>query len=92
MGVYKLIDPALKQVPNDEAISRAVDLIKNAKKPPYYFRKGAAYDRTENQAQQLVAMKRIFHFLPMSMAKRPIPDDSPHSAAVLVLFTTNCRT
>lgn len=48
-GVYKLVDPAPKQVPNDEAISRAVDLIKNAKKPLIILGKGAAYDRTENK-------------------------------------------
>ena len=79
-GVYKLVDPAPKQVPNDEAISRAVDLIKNAKKPLIILGKGAAYDRTEKQVQQLVAETNI-PFLPMSMAKGLIPDDSPHSAA-----------
>ncbi len=80
LGVYKLVDPAPKQVPNDEAISRAVDLIKNAKKPLIILGKGAAYDRTEKQVQQLVAETNI-PFLPMSMAKGLIPDDSPHSAA-----------
>lgn len=79
LGVYKLVDPAPKQVPNDEAISRAVDLIKNAKKPLIMLGKGAAYDRTEKQVQQLVAETNI-PFLPMSMAKGLIPDDSPHSA------------
>lgn len=79
-GVYKLVDPAPKQVPNDEAISRAVDLIKNAKKPLIILGKGAAYDQTEKQVQQLVAETNI-PFLPMSMAKGLIPDDSPHSAA-----------
>lgn len=79
-GVYKLVDPAPKQVPNDEAISRAVDLIKNAKKPFIILGKGAAYDQTEKQVQQLVAETNI-PFLPMSMAKGLIPDDSPHSAA-----------
>lgn len=80
LGVYKLVDPAPKQVPNDEAISRAVDLIKNAKKPLIILGKGAAYDRTEKQVQQLVAETNI-PFLPMSMAKGLIPDDGPHSAA-----------
>ncbi|NMV53008.1 oxalyl-CoA decarboxylase [Lactobacillus reuteri] len=81
LGVYKLVDPAPKQVPNDEAILRAVDLIKNAKKPLIILGKGAAYDRTEKQVQQLVAETNI-PFLSMSMAKGLIPDDSPHSDAV----------
>ena len=67
LGVYKLVDPAPKQIPNDEAISRAVDLIKNAKKPLIILGKGAAYDRTEKQVQQLVAETNI-PFLPMSIA------------------------
>lgn len=31
MGVYKLVDPAPLQEPSDDAINRAVDIIKQAK-------------------------------------------------------------
>ncbi|WP_289460588.1 oxalyl-CoA decarboxylase [Lactobacillus intestinalis] len=80
MGIYKVVDPAPKQEPSDEAVSRAVDIIKDAKKPLIILGKGAAYDRTEKQVQELVN-KTDIPFLPMSMAKGVVPDNDPHSAA-----------
>lgn len=80
MGIYKVVDPAPKQEPSNEAITRAVKLIQDAKKPLIIVGKGAAYDRVENQLRELVD-KTDIPFLPMSMAKGLIPDDSPHSAA-----------
>lgn len=79
-GIYKLVDPAPKQAPSDEAVSRAVDLIKGAQKPLIILGKGAAYARTEDQVQKLVNETGI-PFLPMSMAKGLIPDDNKYSAA-----------
>lgn len=79
-GIYKLVDPAPKQAPSDEAINRAVSLIKKAEKPLIILGKGAAYDRTEEQIQELVSKTNI-PFLPMSMAKGLVPDSSSHSAA-----------
>lgn len=80
MGVYKLVDPAPLQEPSDDAINRAVDIIKQAKKPLIILGKGAAYDRTEKQVQELIN-KTDIPFLPMSMAKGLVPDDDKHSAA-----------
>ena len=79
-GIFTPVDPAPKQEPSDEAIQRAVDLIKSAKKPLMIIGKGAAYDRVENQLQVLVDATDI-PFLPMSMAKGVIPDNDKHSAA-----------
>ena len=80
MGVYKLVDPAPLQEPSDDAINRAVNIIKQAKKPLIILGKGAAYDKTEKQVQELIN-KTDIPFLPMSMAKGLVPDDDKHSAA-----------
>ncbi|QNQ81894.1 oxalyl-CoA decarboxylase [Lactobacillus sp. PV012] len=80
MGIFTPVDPAPLQEPSDAAVQRAVDLIKSAKRPLMIIGKGAAYDRAEKQLQELVAATDI-PFLPMSMAKGVIPDDSKHSAA-----------
>lgn len=79
-GIYKLVDPAPKQEPSDEAVSRAVNIIKNAQKPLIILGKGAAYAQTEEQVQKLVNETGI-PFLPMSMAKGVVPDDNKYSAA-----------
>ena len=80
MGIFAPVDPAPAQEPSDTAIQRAVNLIKSAKRPLMIIGKGAAYDRAEKQLQELVDATDI-PFLPMSMAKGVIPDDSKHSAA-----------
>lgn len=79
-GIYKVIDPAPKQAPSDEAINRAVEVIKGAKKPLIILGKGAAYAQSEKLVQKLVADTDI-PFLPMSMAKGLISDEDKHSAA-----------
>lgn len=79
-GIYEVVDPAPKQVPSDEAINRAVEVIKGAKKPLIILGKGAAYAQSEKLVQKLVAETDI-PFLPMSMAKGLISDEDKHSAA-----------
>ncbi|RVU70824.1 MULTISPECIES: oxalyl-CoA decarboxylase [Lactobacillus] len=79
-GIFEIVDPAPKQEPSDEAVNRAVELIKSAKKPLIILGKGAAYARVEKQVQELVNNTDI-PFLPMSMAKGVIPDGDKHSAA-----------
>lgn len=59
---------------------RAVEVIKQAKRPLLLLGKGAAYAQVEKQLQILVD-KTDIPFLPMSMAKGLIPDDDKHSAA-----------
>lgn len=79
-GIYEVVDPAPKQAPSDEAINRAVEVIKGAKKPLIILGKGAAYAQSEKLVQKLVADTDI-PFLPMSMAKGLISDEDDHSAA-----------
>lgn len=79
-GIYEVVDPAPKQAPSDEAINRAVEVIKSAKKPLIILGKGAAYAQSEKLVQKLVAETDI-PFLPMSMAKGLISDEDKHSAA-----------
>lgn len=79
-GIYEVVDPAPKQAPSDEAINRAVEVIKGAKKPLIILGKGAAYAQSEKLVQKLVADTDI-PFLPMSMAKGLISDEDKHSAA-----------
>lgn len=80
LGVYEIVDAAPKQEPSDAAVERAVDMIKNAKNPLLIIGKGAAYDQAEEQLQKLVNETHI-PFLPMSMAKGVISDDSKYSAS-----------
>lgn len=79
-GIYEVVDPAPKQAPSDEAINRAVEVIKGAKKPLIILGKGAVYAQSEKLVQKLVAETDI-PFLPMSMAKGLISDEDKHSAA-----------
>lgn len=79
-GIYEVVDPAPKQAPSDEAIERAVKVIKGAQKPLIILGKGAAYAQSEELVQKLVADTDI-PFLPMSMAKGLISDEDDHSAA-----------
>lgn len=84
--IYEVVDPAPKQLPSDDAIDRAVELLKNAKHPAIILGKGSAYARSEAEVRELVTKTGI-PFLPMSMAKGVVPDDSPSSAASARSFT-----
>ncbi|WP_164515975.1 oxalyl-CoA decarboxylase [Lactobacillus acidophilus] len=79
-NIYKVVDPAPKQLPSDDAINRAVELLKDAKHPVILLGKGSAYAQSEDEIRELVNKTNI-PFLPMSMAKGVVPDDSPASAA-----------
>lgn len=84
--IYEVVDPAPKQLPSDDAIDRAVELLKNAKHPAIIPGKGSAYARSEAEVRELVTKTGI-PFLPMSMTKGVVPDDSPSSAASARSFT-----
>ncbi|NRO27229.1 Oxalyl-CoA decarboxylase [Lactobacillus helveticus] len=58
-NIYKVVDAAPKQLPSDEAIDRAVELLKNAKHPVILLGKGAAYARSENEVRELVDKTKI---------------------------------
>src|SRR6187399_713746 len=77
--LIKVVDPAPKQIPSNEAVQRAVDLLKGAKKPLIVLGKGAAYAQVDADIRALVEKSGI-PFLPMSMAKGLLPDTHPQCA------------
>jgi oxalyl-CoA decarboxylase len=72
-SLIKVVDPAPKQIPAPEAVRRALDLLKSAKKPLIILGKGAAYAQADADIKALVEKTGI-PYLPMSMAKGLIPD------------------
>src|SRR5256885_11786825 len=44
-SLIKVVDPAPRQIPAPEAVKRALDLLRSAKKPLIVLGKGAAYAR-----------------------------------------------
>jgi oxalyl-CoA decarboxylase len=79
-SLIKVVDPAPRQIPAPEAVKRALDLLKSAKKPLILLGKGAAYARADAEIRALVEKTGI-PYLPMSMAKGLLPDTHEQSAA-----------
>ncbi|MCG8621858.1 MAG: oxalyl-CoA decarboxylase [Proteobacteria bacterium] len=79
-SIIKVIDPAPRQIPDKEAVGRALDILKSAKKPLIILGKGAAYAQEDALVKKFVETSKV-PFLPMSMAKGLLPDDHPQSAA-----------
>jgi oxalyl-CoA decarboxylase len=78
-SLVKVIDPAPSQKPSDEAITRALNIIKVAKKPLIILGKGAAYAQADEVIKKFVELSGM-PYLPMSMAKGLLPDDHDQSA------------
>jgi len=78
-SLVKVIDPAPAQIPAREAVYRALDLLKSAKRPLIILGKGAAYAQADDEIRNLVEKSGI-PFLPMSMAKGILPDTHPQCA------------
>ncbi len=78
-SLVKVIDPAPAQRPAADAVARALDLLKGAKRPLIILGKGAAYAQADDQIRALVEKCGV-PFLPMSMAKGLLPDTHPQSA------------
>ncbi len=79
-SLIKVVDPAPRQIPAPDAVQRALNLLKGAKRPLIILGKGAAYARAENEIRALVEKTKI-PYLPMSMAKGLLPDNHEQSAA-----------
>jgi oxalyl-CoA decarboxylase len=71
--LIKVVDPAPRQIPAPEAVGRALELLKGAKKPLIILGKGAAYAQADADIRALVEKTGI-PYLPMSMAKGLLPD------------------
>src|SRR6202142_2484995 len=78
-SLVKVIDAAPAQIPAPEAIKRALDLLKGAKRPLIILGKGAAYAQADTAIKSFVE-KSGAPFLPMSMAKGLLPDTHPQCA------------
>lgn len=78
-SLVKVIDPAPAQIPSPESVARALDVLKNAKRPLIILGKGAAYAQADDDIRALVEKSGI-PYLPMSMAKGLLPDTHPQSA------------
>src|SRR5450631_3422203 len=78
-SLVKVIDAAPAQIPAPAAVKRALDVLKNAKRPLIILGKGAAYAQADDQIRAFVE-KSGAPFLPMSMAKGLLPDTHPQCA------------
>ena len=75
-SLVKVIDPAPAQLPAPAAVRRALDVLKDAKRPLIVLGKGAAYAQADEAIRALVEKSGV-PFLPMSMAKGLLPDTHP---------------
>src|SRR5205085_11116886 len=80
-SLVKVIDPAPAQIPAPEAVKRALEVLKSAKKPLIILGKGAAYAQADDAIRSFVEKSGV-PFLPMSMAKGLLPDTHPQCAEI----------
>ena len=78
-SLVQVIDPAPKQLPGPDAVARALDVLKSAKRPLAIIGKGAAYAQEDETIRAFIEKSGI-PYLPMSMAKGLLPDNHPQSA------------
>ncbi|MDQ2962549.1 MAG: oxalyl-CoA decarboxylase [Pseudomonadota bacterium] len=79
-SLIKVVDPAPRQIPAPEAVQRALELLRSAKRPLIILGKGAAYAQADADIRALVEKTGI-PYLSMSMAKGVLPDTHEQSAA-----------
>src|SRR5471032_2594522 len=78
-SLVKVTDAAPAQIPAPDAVRRALDVLRNAKRPLIILGKGAAYAQADDAIKSLVEKSGV-PFLPMSMAKGLLPDTHPQCA------------
>jgi oxalyl-CoA decarboxylase len=79
-SVWRVVDPAPRQLPAPEAVARGLSVLAKARRPLIVLGKGAAYAQADNVIRDFIETTGI-PFLPMSMAKGLLPDSHPQSAA-----------
>ncbi|MBX9641575.1 MAG: oxalyl-CoA decarboxylase [Mycobacteriaceae bacterium] len=79
-SVWRVVDPAPRQLPAPDAVDRALGLLAHARRPLIVLGKGAAYAQADNVIREFVESSGV-PYLPMSMAKGLLPDSHPQSAA-----------
>src|SRR5262249_43800791 len=72
-SLIKVVDAAPKQIPAADAVKRALDLLKGAKKPLIILGKAPAYAQADADIKALVEKTGI-PYIAMSMAKGLLPD------------------
>jgi oxalyl-CoA decarboxylase len=78
--LWRVVDPAPRQLPEPQAVDRAIELLANAERPLVVLGKGAAYAQADEQVREFLELTGL-PYLPMSMAKGLLPDDHPQSVA-----------
>jgi oxalyl-CoA decarboxylase len=78
-SLVKVIDAAPAQIPAPDAVKRALDVLKSAKRPLIILGKGAAYAQADEAIRAFVERSGV-PFLPMSMGKGLLPDTHPQCA------------
>ncbi|QOZ38211.1 oxalyl-CoA decarboxylase [Bradyrhizobium sp. CCBAU 53421] len=78
-SLVKVIDAAPEQIPSPSSVKRALEVLKNAKRPLIILGKGAAYAQADEAIKTFVEKSGV-PFLPMSMAKGLLPDLHPQCA------------
>ncbi len=78
-SLVKVIDAAPEHIPSQSSVKRALDVLKNAKRPLIILGKGAAYAQADEAIKAFVEKSGV-PFLPMSMAKGLLPDLHPQCA------------
>ncbi|MGU7774561.1 oxalyl-CoA decarboxylase [Burkholderia sp. MR1-5-21] len=84
-SLVRVVDAAPRQIPAPDSVKRALDLLRNAKRPLILLGKGAAYAQADAQIRAFVERSGI-PYLPMSMAKGLLPDTHPQSASAARSF------
>jgi oxalyl-CoA decarboxylase len=79
-SLIKVVDAAPRQIPAPDAVKRALDVLKTAKRPLIILGKGAAYAQADADIRALIEKTGI-PYLPMSMAKGLLPDTHEQSAS-----------
>ncbi|MEI6003271.1 oxalyl-CoA decarboxylase [Paraburkholderia bengalensis] len=84
-SIVRVIDAAPRQLPAPDSVKRAIDLLKNAKRPLVLLGKGAAYAQADKEIRAFIEKTGI-PYLPMSMAKGLLPDTHEQSASAARSF------
>jgi oxalyl-CoA decarboxylase len=84
-SLVRVVDPVPRQIPAPDAVQRALELLKSAKRPLILLGKGAAYAQADADIRAFVEKTGI-PYLPMSMAKGLLPDTHAQSASACRSF------
>ena len=91
-SLIRVIDPAPAQIPGPAAVDRALEVLREAKRPLIILGKGAAYAQCDAKVRAFVEQTGA-PYIAMSMAKGLLPDDHAQYAGAarsLVLRESDC--